>query len=363
MHRCSANHASSNLVYYNAALIAPSEGKTIPAAVSDTRSEALISRPEDWECSIVRFDISANLLPPMVVPMPQPPLLGVTPSNLIVTLRSLGVDYSAPLNFFVASVESSGFVFSIDEFITRLNAAYAVAFAAMVPVAGITSPPIFAFDPVTQLISMYYQAGYVGGPEIYMNSQLYNYVESLPAAFFNYNGANNRDFRIQVEAPSAKLIPTVAAGRAGYPASVATVVGEVRMLSQAGVSLASMNGVRSVLITTTMPINAESLPTTTLAAQNANYSSNTLPVLTDFLLSTDSDTNPVVDRIVLAYIPAGEYRMAQMRGAEPLMRIDLKWFYSLYDGSIREMFLPPGGSCSAKIMFRRSCANDLLEGH
>lgn len=361
MQRCGAHHASSNLVYYNASLIAPSDSKTIPAAISDTRSEALISKPEAWECSIVRFDISAGLLPPIVVPMPVPPLIGTTPSRLIATLRSLGIDYKAPLNFFVSSAETSGFVYSIDEFITRLNAAYATAFAAMPPVVGVSSPPIFAFDPITQLITMYAQASYVGGPEIYANSQLYNYLISMPAAFFSYNGANDRDFRIQIEASSAKLLPAAGVGRAGYPISIQNVANTVQSISQAGISLSSMNGVRSVFITTTMPINSEALATTSTAAQNSNYSSNSLPILTDFLVSTEPETNPVVDRIVLAYLPTAEYRMAQMRGAEPLVRVDLKWFYTLYDGTIREVFLPPGGSCSAKIMFRRACANDLLE--
>lgn len=362
MHRLNPQHSTSNLVYYNAALFAPTEGKTVIAAISDPRSEPIIGVPEDFECSVVRFDISANLLPPIVIPMPLPPALGANvPSNLSVTLRSLGVDTQVIVNFSVFSVETSGFVYSIEEFIARVNAAFAAAFAAMAPVAGVTSPPIFAFNPVTQLISLYAQSTYVGGPEIYVNSQLYNYIESMPAAFFSYNSATGRDFRLQIESPSALAVPAAGAPRAGYPISIQNIINQVQSISQAGPSLASMNGVRSVFITTSMPIDSEGLPTSISPNQNANNSSNKERILSDFLVSTEPGNNPVVDRISLSYLPTAEYRMVQMRGTQPLVLIDLKWWYTLQDGRSREMSIPPGGSANAKIMFRRKRAEDLLQ--
>lgn len=351
-------HDHKDVVYYNATLFNPSTGQPVPAYISDTRSQAIINHPNKFECSIVRFDLSADLLPPAVAPMPPFPggaLPADLPSLLRVTLRYLGVDYQTIVLIGVVSADTYGFVYAIDELTRRVNTALATSFAA-IPGPSSTAPPQLIFDPKTQLLSLYYQATYVtaGNPiEIWVNSSLYKYMVSIPAAFAGYNNANGRDFRIQVESNSALTIPAVGA-RAGYPSTIQAVAGEVRQLQQAGPSMNSWNGVRSLFITTSMPINAESLPTNPLLAQNSSYSSNTLPILSDFVLGVDPGTNPVVDRISVAYLPTAEYRMVQMRGNEPLTRVDLKWFYTLFDGTIREVLIPPGGFCSAKIMFRRS---------
>ncbi len=353
--------ADTNVVYYNASLFNPASGQPVPASVSDTRSQPIVDRPCDWECSIVRFDLSANLLPPIVVPMPGPPSgPGTVPTSMNVTLRSLGVDYQTVVNVFSPSPSTYGFVFSIDELLTRFNTALAASFAAMVPVAGVTTPPVFGFDPVTQLISMYAQDSYTTAPvEVYLNSAAYNFVVSMPAAFQGYNLPTGRDFRIQLETISAVTLPPVGAARAGLPVAVQAIPSPARSLAQAGVSLGSMNGVRTIILTTSMPINSESLPTTTGVAQNVNFSSNSLPIMTDFLLATSPRDNPAVDRLTVSYLPTAEYRMVQMRGNEPLMRLDLKWQFTLFDGSIRDMYIPPGGYCSAKVMFRRAAAQDL----
>jgi hypothetical protein len=178
-------------------------------------------------------------------------------------------------------------------------------------------------------------------------------MESMPAAFFGYNNPSGLDYRLQLESSIAKALPPVGVARAGLPVRVQGIPDPAQSISQQGVSLASMNGVRSVFVTTTMPINNENLPTTTAGAQNVGTSSNALPILSDFLLGADPAANPVVDRITVEYLPTAEYRMVQMRGEGSLDRVDLKFWYTLFDGRVFEVLLPPGGFASAKIMFRR----------
>jgi hypothetical protein len=347
-----------DVVYYNASLFNPGSGQPVEAYISDIRSQAVIDRPEDWQVSVVRFDITSSLVPPMIVPMAVPAtnVPGTYASSLRVVLRHLGIDYSASVQIFCFSLSLFGAVYSIDELLSRYNTALATAFAA-VPAPPSAAAPIFVFNPVTQLITLYYQATYVTAVnpiEIYLDTQAYGYVVSLPAAFLSWNDPSGRDFRIQVETSSALTIPAVGA-RAGYPSVVQALAGEVRALSQAGVSLASMNGVRSILITTSMPISSEALPSTSLAgAQNAGYSSNSLPILSDFIVGgSDPSENPSVDRVQITYLPTAEYRMIQMRGVEPLKRVDLRFFFTLLDGEIRQLLIPPGGHVSAKLLFRR----------
>jgi hypothetical protein len=360
MIRVNAQHASSNLIYYNAALYAPSDGKVVLASIIDQRAEAIVGVPDDFEASIVRFDISANLLPPIVVPMAAP-IVGIgQPSLLLATLRYLGIDYQQPLLFDTTSIETLGFVYSIDEFVNSLNAAFAAAFVGVPPIAGINVPPIFAFSPVTQLISIYLDSGWTGsGAEIWVNSELYQYIVSILARFFGYNNPSGKDFQLLDNSSSAILLPPPGA-REGYPASINASVNPMIVMSQTAPSLASMGGVRSIYITTSMPIDAEALPTSSAAGQNQNSSVNKQKIMSDFLISTDPATNPVQDRISVSYLPTAEYRMAQMRGSQPLTLIDLKWWYTLQDGTAREMTIPPGGSANAKILFRRRRANDLL---
>jgi len=295
------------------------------------------------------------------MPGPAPYGPAVVPSLLKVTLRSLGVDYQQIVQVFSPSQETYGFVFSIDELLTRINTAFAAAFAAMVPVAGVTSPPILAFNPQTQLISMYYQETYATAPvEIYVNTPLYNLIRSIPAALLGQNLASGKDFIIQTAASSVVRIPTIAAGRPGYPVTVQAVTDPVDAITQAGISLQAMNGVRTIYISTNLPIAREETPSTTGVAQNANSSSNSESILTDFLMSTDADENPVVDRINISYLPTAEYRMIQMQGMVRIKEIKLDWFYTLFDGSTRRMTIPPGGVCSVKLMFRRAPARDTL---
>lgn len=351
----SSRHDHQDLVYYNAALFNPASGQPIPASVSDTRGAAIIESPELWQCSVVRFDISASLLPPIVLPMPGPPAVGSVPSNLVVTLRHLGIDYQAVVSVFSASPLTYGFMYSGDELMTRLNQALATAFAA-IPGPSSSEPPVFVFNPVTQLITLYFQSTYATAAdpvEIYLNSAAYQYVLSLPAGFLGYNTPSGRDFLIQPGASSVVTLPALGS-RAGYPTLVQAVAGEVRALTQAGPSTGAWNGVRSIVITTSLPVNSENLPGSSLVSQNTSYSNNNLPILSDFILGGEPSENPISDRIQVTYLPTAEYRMVQLRGREPLKRLDLKWFYSLYDGTLRELLLPPGGHASAKILFRRN---------
>jgi hypothetical protein len=357
-------HDYKDLVYYNASLFNPAGADYLPAEITDTRTQAIVDCPEDWECSVVRFDLSAQLLPPIVVPMPQPaPVIptggGVFPSSLVVTLRFGGVDYQAIVQVFVPSVATYGFVFSIDELVNRINDAFAAAYALIpAPPVG-TVPPVLAFNPVTQLLTLYYNEDYatnVAPIEMYVNTALYNYIVSMPAALLGNNLPSGKDFRIQARAESVIKLPA-APPYIGYPFSITIRSGFVMLnplaLSQAGPSMSSWNGVRSIVITTDLPINSESLPQNPTPGQNGTASSNSLPILSDFVLSGDPGANPVVDRISLEYLPTAEYRMCQLRGHAPVTKLKLSFFYTLFDGTINRVMLPSSGYCSAKLLFRR----------
>jgi hypothetical protein len=340
---------------------------SIPAQVIDTRSTAILARPDDWEMSVVRFDISAQLLPPMVLPMPPlpppppAPQPATVPTLLTVTLRFAGIDYQQTVSIGYGGPATYGFVYAFDELTVRINAAFAAAFALIPGLPVGAQPPFLYFDPGTQMFRLFFQTAVYGAAplaEIWLSHTAYKYLASMPAFFAGINQPAGKDFRLQVERDSAVLIP--APPGPGYPVLIQGYAGAVAFLTQAGPSLAATNGVRSIYLSSNLlPINSEGLPTTSSPGQDAGYSSNSTPILSDFLLTTEPATNPVVDRISVSYLPSAEYRMIQLRGAEPIKQVDVKFFFTLFDGTVREMFLFPGGYCSAKIMFRRSARSTL----
>ena len=349
---------SQDLVYYNASIYAPDTGGIIPAAVSDTRGTPILDVPEDWQVSVVRFDVTAQLLPPVTFPLPLPfPTTSQlqTPSLCTVTLQYLGINYTQPVQVvYLDTSYTFGTLYTCDAVAQRINQAYAACYAMIPGVLPSSAPPVFVFDPVTQLMSMYYQETYATAPnriQVYMNRYTFNYLLTLECDFFGYDTPGGLDYRVQTESTNARTVP--AAPRTGFPVGVVALAGNVLVLSQEGSSLQAWSGVRSIVITTSMPINSESLPQTTSPGQSQNFSSNSVPILSDFILSGEPGENPVVDRINILYLPTSEYRMAQLRGREALKRIELKFFYSMNDGSLRELLIPPGGHASAKLMFRR----------
>lgn len=355
--------APTSLVYFNVSLFNPQANQIIiPAQITDTRGTAVIDRPDDWEMSVVRFDVSSQLLPPIVAPMgplPAPPPAAqpaTAASQLTVTLTFGGVDHESTVVFNYSGPETFGYVFSFDELTFRINQALAASFAAIaVPPVG-SQPPFLYFNAVTQMFQLFFQtADYGVAPliEIWVNDATYKYIDSMPAFFAGIGQLNGKDFRLQVERDSAVMIPTPPGP--GFPVLIQGYTGTLAYLTQAGPSLASTNGVRSVFLQTNLlPINSEALPITTSQAQTSTFSSNSTPIISDFLLSTDPASNPVVDRISISYLPTAEYRMVQLRGAEPVKQVDIKFFFTLFDGTVHELLLFPGGYCSAKLLFRRS---------
>ncbi len=367
-----AGCAPSSIAYFNLSLFNPAGASaSIRAQITDTRSTAILDVPDDWEMSVVRFDVSAQLLPPIVAPMtplpPPPPDTQPTqwPSLLTVTLTFGGVNFEQAVQIAFNGPDTFGYVFSFDELAVRINAALAAAFAAIPAKPAGSVAPYLWFDPATQLFKLFYQtANYGVAPliEIWVSQELYKYIASMPAFFAGINQPFDKDFRLQVETTrtGATLIPTPPGP--GFPVGIQTMTGTLAFLSQEGVSLASTNGVRSIFITSTLlPTNPESLPATFTPDQSANYTSNSIPILSDFLITTDPAANPVVDRISVSYLPTAEYRMIQLRGRSPVKQVDISFFFTLFDGTVKPLFLFPGGYCSAKILFRRSARSTLKD--
>lgn len=340
---------SHEIRYYNAGVV---NGENFPLAaeISDLRAQAIIEEPEQWNMSIVRWDLDSSLIPPAAVPMTTGAPGPFTPWPTLATVTlTRGVDVFGPI---AVQNNGSGYIYSYSTFITAINTALATAYAGIAAPSS-SAAPAFNFDPVTGLISLYFQETYnTGVPpiQIWVNSILYKYILNIPAALFTGLG-NGQDFRITTADISATLIPAVGS-RVGYPVNVQTMAGNVYKLTQQARALSQWTACRGLYVTTSsIPIYNENNPSSIFAGtQSQNTGQSSAAIVTDFSL-TQAEPLDVGSRI--SYLPTAEYRMITLRGREPLYRIQLKAFWVDYAGVSHPVFIPPGGYFNLKILFRR----------
>lgn len=366
--KSSDSKSDDDIVYYNASLYNPSD-VPIPASITDLRSQNVIDYPEDWHMSVIRFDIDSEEIPTTIVPM-NSTAPGFQQSKLIITIRESGVSYQANVNVFnyasnpVTGSPPAGSIYSYDEFLTNLNVAAAAAYAAYVLAIGVghtaTVAPYFAMDAQTNIIRCYFQDTYITGNiappspplEIWVNYLLYRYMVNIPHQISTYNDPTGLDVKILLN--SNFTIPISSADRSGFPRdiSLTAMPGLVNYTSQETQSVQPWDGISSIFITTrSLPIQSEYLPTNSDPLQNQSFSSQSSPVISDFSINT---SNVLEFRQKITYLPSAEYRMVHLAGREGIKRIDAQFWFRAQNGVAYPINIPPNGSCSLKLIFRRA---------
>ena len=336
----------AHIVYYNAEL-SNVQSFPIAAEVNDTRAQAIIDTPEDYDMSIVRWDLDTSLIPPCYIPMAPSPAPPLQTQACIGMTR--GVDVFGPIYVNLTAGLESGFFFSYTAFLSQVNAAIAACYALIAgPSAAV--PPVLAFNATTGLISLYYPSTYLTGVppiQLYVNSVLYRYVLNMPAAIYP-GAAPGFEFRIKMEDQSALLLPPTGT-RYGYPAIVNAFAGDCLQLTQQEAAMECWTASRTIFITTSsIPVVNENQPTDPSGTRGTNSGLSTAAIITDF---STAQLSPLDSANRISYLPSAEYRRVALRGREPLNRISLRLYWSDYRGNSYPVNLPPGGFFSAKLAF------------
>jgi len=341
------SRVSQDVVYYNATLVNTTAGRVV-ADIQDGRSVPIIDVPEQWEMSVVRFDVDSILLPVAMFPM------GVgSNTQLSFTFRSSGIDYGP---YYVQSLESSGFVQSIALGTEMINAVFTSAW----PLIGGSKPqfpPQIVWDPVTQLFRLYFTPDYAttyNDFAIYMSDVAYKYLYALPSIIIGPNQPLGKD--VLLFTWNAPFVQTAATNRVGLPLTLQSPgyypAGNLVYLEQSAKSISNWAAVRTIYLTTSsLPIQRESVPGSVGYGQNGSTSSNSIPMVTDFIIPQDQ--NPMESHSRIEYLPTAEYRMISLGGREPIYRVTLQAWWTSYAGNAYQINLPPNGVFSTKIMFRR----------
>lgn len=339
----------NDIIYYNLSLFNDLNTNYL-AQLSDPRQEAVLFDPSQYEGSIVRFTVDANW--PLFIPKIPNPAFPLQ-TDISITLSHLGNNYQQFVS--ITPTEAKQGVYDISIFLDDLNRAAELAWTALTTAypGGPADPPFFALTPSTGLISMYVGTDWLdnlGSPyNIYFNVYLQNLL-GLPFNLQNqFPSANGTDYQIAVKSYSP-VLPTGA--KPGYPYGISLFSDPVIQVTQDYDQLSEFSDIATIQFTTQMiPIVEEFLPDTPMASQqNNNLSANFTSIITDFII-TRNDAKPRDNSFV--YLPTAEYRMFSMKSGAPIRRIDIQAFYTTYGGHTMPLFLPPGGSMTLKLMFRR----------
>jgi|SRR5579872_390234 hypothetical protein len=345
--------STPDIIYYNLSLFNDTNNN-VAAQISDSRQDAIVFNPSEYEGSITRFTVDANW--PLFIPnIPNPAFPLQT--NISITFSFMG-------NFFqqfvsVTPQEAKQGVFDISIFLNDLNQAALAAWNALRTALppGPANPPFFALNAPTGLISMY-----VGSDWVDANINPYNiyfnvYLQNLLGLPFNiqsqFPAPNGTDYQIAVKTYS----PVLPAGaKSGYPFALSGYTDPVLQVSQDYDQLSEFSDIATIQFTTQMiPVVSEYLPDTPMVSdQNSNVSANFLSIITDFVI-TRQDAKPRDNSFV--YLPTAEYRMFSLLGNVPLRRLDIQAYFTTYGGHSLPLFLPPDGSMTLKLMFRKKKNN------
>ena len=352
-------YETDTLRYYNAGFT-NTTGRAQLATLVDARTDAILANPSDWLMSVVRFDVDIRTIPinipTLLNPNPVfPPLTfpGSYTTTSSITLKRLNVYYTQPVVYLETDRSAGGpTIYNYQNWLDFVNTALAAAFTAS-GAAG--SPPLFIFDPITQLIDLYVDVNFIPGApnlmEIYMNVPLYLYFTNFEAQH-DTDPSNNTlyDLKLIITNSNTNLMPAIGA-RQDLPIAVQAAPATLYLCRQTSSGVGGWTSLRSLILTSTLlPCRSEAIPENT--KQSANYNSqNIFPILTDFLVPVDR--SPTDNRIVGEYLPTAQYRYIDLVSNTPLNTIDLAFYWTDFLGNKYPLYLNNGTGMNIKILFQK----------
>lgn len=417
-------------IYYNV-IISNQNDYSIPAQFTENRVQAIVDDPTQYYLSIVRFLVPGQNVPIFVFAPTiyensqsgQPittPFSGVPPNSTLVpsysiTLSYKGTDYQQFITLNPLTVTNPAgagffFIYSYQNMIDMINAAFASAYEAIITAAVSFPgeyPPYLTYNPVTQLITLNCETtagAYVVDPDnpsngycqIYMDNILYSFFESFEN-FFNGEqyATNGKNYQILVKnngtnvttpsispdikfpvwqstltyftntvvfnptdskyytakVPNLGQRPDISAPSWGLAPSAPTpYTDKIYQMSQEFATLYNWNSFRNIVFTSgSIPIQAEYQP-----SLNGDGSQNYRRILTDFqpVVSEGPDA-----RSYFQYYPQSEYRLVSFTSNQPLRRFDLQIFWETNQNQLFPLLIPPYDEASIKFLFRKKNFN------
>ena len=372
-----------NNVYYDANIINndTTGTKQPPQLVfQDIRSTPILSHPELYELSVVRFNLqTANSLP-LWIPSIQLNqqnfdrnltsysfhlvynLEGKQYESDEVFVKYIPSDFSASIPTKARSIEDMHipyyYVKSFNIIVEMFNVALEEAMQQLhdrVDNYNVTLPspnaPFFEFDSESSKFILNADVlGFDSNEEdhisIYCNSPLYTLLSGFQGDYYGINATQGRNycFKIKKEMRSLNLFTVNDSF-------------SVIQLYQEYSSASLFTPISSIVFTSNMiPVLPTNSTKPTIfngegALTNSGNNNNITSMITDFHSSSD---NAYPFSGSLSYLPSSEYRCISLnRGNEKITNIDLSVFWRSQYGSLYPLLLMPQCKCDIKILFRK----------
>lgn len=403
-------------IYYNVVIFNTDYEEYIPATYTNFSTDIILDKPEDYEATIIRFNINGLTLPIFYYPnyLLNGGPFGADDTIYLVTLSYLGNYYQQNV-IFVSDTPTLPLtnldyyaVTSYRSFIKMVNTALSSAFntlKAANPGAPMTQPPFLYLDSSTNLISLVIQKQYLGNSEIYMNTALFEYFSSfswsatrVPTRELQFNLYNNNVNGFSTSPvnlicgttlgsnviTSAGLFTISLDGNTvsgpGIPQnSIATYVNpntinlsqnatatatanllfinqNLYELKQEYVSLGVWSDINGIVITSSsIPSTAEFI--TSPPPINSGVNANVISQSNSVKILTDFipniTANPADLFANIDYFTTGEYRMIDLCGSVPLTTLDVQFQWRDNIGNLFPLYISPRKCASLKILFRK----------
>lgn len=317
----------------------------LTAVYDETLTIPVLSNPDKYYCSIIRFGIPIDLVPIFVFPV-NPQQNNANVSNLIIGVSTGGVQYSQPLTYHPANnlpAPTAGssapyfqdfqrqspyyFVYSIQDMIDMINTSLLAAFTAAGSPGG--TAPYYIYTPNGQVISLIVTSTFTGSnptATIFMNSALNVYLNS-----FRYTTNND----INGPYMFTHNLVTIPYGQS-TPYKFDWEYNAIDLWLDA----------RKIVVTSqSLPTRQEASPTLSIGT---NGTALYQPIITDYLLSFNNiqDLSSIV-----VYAPSAQYRLIDLFKTEPLSRLNFQFYWQSEAGALFPILLSPGQSITVKIAF------------
>lgn len=381
---------SPDVFYYNIIINNPGNtNNAILANYSEQRDIPLIKTPSDYYMSIIRFSVPGFSIPLLVVPVTDfPTIPPLTPYIISLDYNGLTVTINIPYysrNSNTNNIANNPnspyyFIYTYQHLIDLINNGFVLAMNTLRSLAfgalDNCPTPFLIFNTQTQLISFITEQYYNSvGPtyteffetpsanyntatptlpankvNIFLNQQLFNFFQGVN---FFYSTTIST---VSLTTPFWLLVENT--GNNYYTDPLQGSTGEPPLLPPIGLqqtqqynSLNNWNSFNSLaFISKSLPILKEYTPNVGFQNQQGitQASSNTLPIITDFvpLLQFAGD-----QRSDYIYNANSLYRLIELQSANPLYSIDLQVVWIDQFNNQYPIELEPGASINIKFMF------------
>lgn len=309
-------------VYFNLC-INNTKSTSEPAAYVENTQVPIVDRGCDYTLSIVRFFIPGQAIPIFVWDFDQPD------KQLFVGLYNLGNNTNFSRRVLLDPSYSPlqpDYIWTYQSFLTMVNTAFSLAALD----AGVNPAPVLWFDPSTKEFKLRWSLAQVNSGIWFVtfNSNMFGFVNTLPAIKLGENLPNRRDYQAIFDL--------------SYPATSQTIPGTVEIRTEVNCQYAWNALVRIFIVSDTIGTLPERQYS--VAGNGNGYN-----IITDFepLVTNDFRVDDVFQ-----YYPQGELRRIDIIDTKPLSKVDFRLYWEDRFGVIRPVLIPPNKFISLKILFQ-----------